>query len=209
MLNVQKINKIVRQVPPDYYQRGVKKNILQRIWHTGKLKAVFSLIEKKPKKILDIGCASGWFLSQIAKKYYQADCFGIDIYKNAIIYGKKHYRNLNLKHGDAHKLPYKNKSFDLVICTEVLEHVERPDIVLKEIRRILKPGGISLIEMDSGNLLFRLVWYWWNNICKGVWRDAHLHIFNSKKLEVMIDKELKIDKQKTFNFKMAVIFRAY
>jgi len=209
MQNVKKIKKIINQVPPDYYQRGIDKNILQRLWHTGKLNSVLSMIKNKPETILDIGCASGWFLSKIADKYLEANCFGIDVYNKAIQYGKKHYKNLHLRRGNAHKLPYKSKSFDLILCTEVLEHVENPDIVLKEMRRVLKPNGLSLIEMDSGNLLFKLVWYWWNDMRKGVWKDAHLHEFDSKKLEKIIKKEFCIDKKKTFNFKMAVVFRVY
>lgn len=198
------------QVPPDYYQNGIAKNILQKFWHTKKLKTVISLINSsniKPKKILDVGCASGWFLSKIAEKYPNAQCTGVDAYKKAIEYGQKFYKNLRLISADAHKLPFKNKSFDLVICTEVLEHVENPQKVLAEIKRVLAPNGIAIIEMDSGNLLFRIIWYWWTNIRRGVWRDSHIHEFSTRILEGIINEsEFLIADRKVFNFTMGIAF---
>jgi len=63
-------------------------------------------------------------------------------------YGFRHEVNLDIVQlpnvdvvGDAHHLPFKNDSFDLVICESVLEHVENPPGVLKEIYRVLKGGG--------------------------------------------------------------------
>jgi len=48
--------------------------------------------------------------------------------------------------GSSGKLPLRDAVADIVICTQVLEHCERPDIVLSEIRRILKPGGVALLS---------------------------------------------------------------
>lgn len=204
------LEKIWHQVPVDYYQSGVKKNILQRMWHQRKLNVVIHLIEScgiKPKNILDVGCASGWFLSQVAKKYPKAKAVGVDVYKNAIEYGKKKYKSLQLFDTDAHKLPFKDNSFDVVICTEVLEHVVSPEKVLKEIKRVLKADGVAIVEMDTGNLTFRIIWYWWTHLRRGVWEDAHIHTFNTRKLENMIKGDsFLIGKKKTFNYSMAVAF---
>lgn len=46
---------------------------------------------------------------------------------------------------DAHSLPFKDGEFALVLCTEVLEHTKRPDIVADELMRVLKPGGILVL----------------------------------------------------------------
>lgn len=209
--STENLEKIWHKVPPDYYQRGVKKNLLQHIWHTQKLKIITNLINSSkitPKNILDVGCASGWFLEQIRIQYPKADCTGIDVYKKAIEWGKSHYKSLELIHADAHNLPLPNESFDLVICAEVLEHVVEPEKVLKEINRVLTPGGIAIIEMDTGNLLFHLAWYWWTHLRHGVWKDAHIHAFDTKKLERMIiDRNFIITKKTIFNGTMAVAFR--
>lgn len=206
----KELEEIWHQVPLDYYQKGVRKNILQRLWHTGKLKTVIGLAEKTkifPKNILDVGCASGWFLSKIHSKYPKSNCIGVDVYKEAIYYGKRRYKNLKLLHADVHKIPFKNNHFDIVICTEVLEHVVSPENVLREIRRVLARDGIAIIEMDTGNFLFKAAWYWWTNLRRGVWRDSHIHAFDAAKLEKMIiNNGFSIIKRKIFNFTMAVAF---
>lgn len=201
---------IWHQVPIDYYQRGVRDNYLQRLWHNGKLKTVFRLIDlsgKKPRKVLDVGCASGWFLSKIKERYPKAECTGIDVYKKAIDYGREIYKDLKLLSVDAHDLPFRESSFDLIICTEVLEHVENPEKVLSEIKRLLTPKGIAIIEMDSGNFLFRIIWYWWTNTRNGAWKDAHIHKFNTHILEEKINKSgFKISDKRVFNYTMGVVF---
>ena len=90
-LTQDELHAIWHQAPVDYYQKGIKNNILQKLWHSGKLAAVTSLAKENPKKILDVGCASGWFLHQLSKKFSKAKCVGIDPYKEAILYGKKRY----------------------------------------------------------------------------------------------------------------------
>lgn len=204
----KELEEIWNTVPPDYYQKGEKENFLQRIWHTGKLKAVLNFIDQKPHNILDIGCASGWFLSKIGVYYPDTKLVGIDVYKKAIEYGSKQYKFLELIHADGHKIPFPDRSFDLIICTEVLEHVVNPKLVLNEIKRVLTPCGAVIIEMDTGNFLFRLVWYFWTHLRRGVWHHAHIQIFNTEKLEKIIKQcGFSIKKKKIFNFSMAVAFR--
>lgn len=204
------LKSIWHQVPPDYYQKSVKNNFLQRKWHKGKLKYVLDAIIESgssPKKIIDVGCASGWFISEISKKFPKAKCFGIDIYKDAIDFGKKKYRKINFKCADAQSIPFKNSTFDVVICCEVLEHVENPKKTLLEIKRILKNDGTAVMEIDSGNFLFKIIWYWWTNLRKGVWRDSHIHQFDVSKLEKLFSKTgFKIKSKKIFNYSMAVVF---
>lgn len=49
--------------------------------------------------------------------------------------------------GDAHYLPFKENAFDCVKCTELLEHVENPEEVIKEITRVLKVSGVLIFSM--------------------------------------------------------------
>lgn len=207
--STEELEQILHQVPPDYYQKGIATNLLQRLWHTGKLHAVISSIGRyQPANILDVGCASGWFLNEMAKQFPLAECVGVDAYKPAIMYAQKKYKNIRFIVSDAHKLPFPNNTFDLVICTEVLEHVINPAGVMDEIKRVLKPKGIAVIEMDSGNLLFRIIWHWWTNLRNGVWKDAHIHAFNAEVLETLLKKsKLRLTYKKSFNFSMAIAFR--
>lgn len=201
------LNKIWNQVPPNYYQKGIKHNILQKRWHENKLKTILSLIDGEPLSILEVGCASGWLLSQIAIKYPQAKIYGIDVYQKAIDFGKKQYPQIKFICADGHKIPFKVNSFDVVICAEVLEHVVDPNLVIQEIKRVMKKNGKGIIEMDTGNFLFNLIWFCWTKIFDSVWKNAHLHIYNKKKLMNQIVKNgLIIAKISEFNLQMAVAF---
>lgn len=198
---------IIERVPVNYYQEGIENNVLQELWHTNKFKAILGLISGSPQKILDVGCASGWFLSRLSKAFPKAECFGIDIYDKAIAYGKKLYPHITFRIADAHAIPFKDETFDLAICTEVLEHVNDPKSALLEIKRVLKKGGFAIIELDSGSILFSIVWFLWRRFRGGVWTHAHLHSFTVKKLEKMIlSCGFRIIKKKKFNADMAMVF---
>lgn len=208
MVNKKELVKIWNQVPADYYEKGIKSNILKRHWHTLKINTFQRLISKlNPKTILDVGCASGRMANEVSKIFPKAKISAIDIYSNAINFGKKKYPNINFKLSDAHKLPFKKNSFDLVICYEVIEHVIDPGKVLAEIKRVLKPNGRAIVAMDSGNWLFRIIWFISEKTISKVWQGAHLHPFKHIELEKEIKKAtLKIIKKKFSHYSMEVSF---
>lgn len=57
-----------------------------------------------------------------------------------------------LKKGDAHHLPFEDNSFDLVTCQTLLIHVENPNLVISEMKRVLKPGG-TILCVEPNNLV--------------------------------------------------------
>ena len=199
---------IWKQVPIDYYDRGINKNLLQKIWHTNKLR-IFKQLTKdyRPKKILDVGCASGIMTNQISKIFSSSKIYGIDSYKEAIIFAKKKYPSLDFQTADAHKLPFKSGSFDLVVCYETIEHVVNPAEVLNEINRVTRKNGVVVLAMDSGSLLFRMVWWIWEKTKGRVWHNAHLHPFHHNELEVVVKQaRFKIIKKKFSHMGMEVSF---
>ena len=192
---------IWNQVPTTYYQQGVKGNLFQYLWHSHKIKLAKRILSKlKFDNCLDVGCASGYMISEIFKTFPQAKYFGVDVYDKAIEYAKITYPNIEFKIASADKLPFKNDYFDLILFYETIEHVENPKECLKEIKRVLKKGGTLILTMDSGSWLFRLVWFIWENTKGKIWQGAHLHPFHHKELEKLIqDSGFKI-KDKIFSF---------
>lgn len=206
----KKLQEIWAQVPANYYDQGIKNNLFQKIWHGHKLAEVIKLLPKNPKKtirVLDVGCSSAVLTAEIAKKLPKSKVTGLDSYKKAVDFAKKKYPHLSFITADAHKLPFQNKTFDIVICTETLEHVIDPKKVLMEIKRVLKKDGGAIISMDSGNLMFRVIWYFWTKTKGKVWENAHLHEFSAKLLEELIKETgFKIKKRNISHLGMSVTF---
>ena len=115
----------------------------ERPWY----KPALELAKKvKPGKALDIGCGLGGFSLQLKKIGFDVSCTdgSLKYVKNAKKLG------FMSKQADFNeKLPFKDKSFDLVSCLEVIEHVEKAEYLIKEIRRILKKRGYLLISTPN------------------------------------------------------------
>lgn len=90
-------------------------------------------------RVLDVGCADGWARAVLA----DCDYVGLDYPVTAIAM----YRTSPDVFADGKAIPFVNDSFDTVLLLEVLEHVRDPDGVLREIARVLKPGGQLLLSM--------------------------------------------------------------
>lgn len=196
------------QVPVDYYQSGVRQSFLQNLWHTKKINLAKKILNKKKfKKCLDVGCASGYMVSEISIYFPDARYTGIDSYDKAINHGKKSYPHIKFLVADAEKLPFKKEEFDLLICYETIEHVTNPLQALIEMKRVLKKNGNLVLTMDSGSLLFRIVWFVWENTKGKVWKGAHLHPFNHEELARIIKKAgFKINQKIFSHLGMEVTF---
>lgn len=196
-----KLYHIWSKVPLTYYQKGVKNNFFQLLWHKSKINLAKKIIKNiNFKNCLDIGCASGYTISEIANSYPKAAYFGIDVYDKAIIFAKKNYPNIKFKVASAEKLPFRDEGFDLVLCYETIEHVENPIACLLEIKRVLKKDGTFILAMDSGSLFFRIVWWFWEKTYGKVWQDAHLHPFHHHQLEKLINENGFMIKRKILSF---------
>jgi ubiquinone/menaquinone biosynthesis C-methylase UbiE len=172
-------------VPPDWYFSSMKRNPFQRFWHNARFREVEKFIDPIPGgKILDIGSADGVFTKVILAKSNAKEIIGIDVLATSVAWAKKHwkkYEELKFRLGDAHKLKFKAGVFDAVFALEVMEHVFEPQIVFKEIKRVLKKNGYVVILVPSDNTLFKVIWwfvthFWWAKI----WQDCHVQSFSTK-----------------------------
>lgn len=92
----------------------------------------------RPETVVDVGCGEGFTLANLKLHKVGKKIEGIEYMDEAIQIGKKLHPSITIKKGDIHKLPYADNSIDLVICSEVLEHLERPDLAMKELVRVTK-----------------------------------------------------------------------
>lgn len=123
----------------DNYRKHTSKNPIQKALLENFFKTLVSIVSPlNPKNILDVGCGEGFTLHRLREKNIGEELEGIDFLKTAIEIGKKQYPDLTLKEGSIYDLSYKDNSFDLVLCTEVLEHLVDPQKALRELARVSK-----------------------------------------------------------------------
>jgi len=206
----QELQTIWEKTPVDYYEKGIKNNFGQKYWHHKKYQIIEQVVkESKPTIILDIGCHSGDLTARIANLFPNAQTYGVDVYEKAIKGARKKFPKIIFLVADAQKLPFPKNTFDLILCSETLEHVVFPQKVLKEIKRCLKDGEIAIISMDSGSFMFNLIWFLWTHFGKGkVWAGSHLSKFNRHKLKKMITQSGFLIKEEIIShFGMSVTFK--
>lgn len=116
--------------------------------HELKINKIISLINNKPKKILDVGCGDGW-VGRILKDKYKADVHGVDIAKKLL----KKANGIKTKafNLEEKKWPYKGNYFDLIIAGDIIEHIYDTENFAREAYRILKKKGIIIISTPNIN----------------------------------------------------------
>ena len=156
---------------------------------------------KKVKNMVDVGCGNGRHLKSLGFKLKEAKIIGIDQsfdeisslkreFDNHICKNQNNYTFLN---EDVRHIALPNNSQDLVICSEVLEHVPNFEKVLQECKRILKPSGVLLISVPS-YLPERICWLFSKEYQQTP--GGHIRIFTKSFLQEAFRKqELKVFKK--------------
>lgn len=103
----------------------------------------------KPRALLDAGCGAGALLSMIAEKGLAEFTTGCDFNPFKSTSDSNANRKFSLTTGDINKLPFASRSFDCVLCSETLEHLESPDAALAEFKRVLGGGGSLLVTVPN------------------------------------------------------------
>jgi SAM-dependent methyltransferase len=117
-------------------------------------------------KVLDVGCGIGDMLN------YRDNTVGLDVNTLNVSFCKK--RKLNAYVMKPNIIPFDDKSFDSVLLDNVLEHLESPSLLFKEIKRVLKTNGIILIGVPGQ---------------KGFSSDDdHKIFYDEKKLQILAQK---------------------
>ncbi len=132
-------------------------NVLNRESRKKKAQKIIKILEDYhgPKldnlACLDIGCSTGWISKYLSHKFRKV--IAIDTDKEALAIAKKNINQANLyfKDASAMNLPFKDSTFDAVICNHIYEHVPDSKKLFNEIYRVLKKGGICYFS--AGNKL--------------------------------------------------------
>ena len=155
-------------------------------------KSSFDPSPNSPPRILDIGCATGSLLEYMKNRGWEVT--GVEISASQAEYGKQKrkldIRNLTLKENN---FPFKN--FNVVLASHLIEHLNDPAALVKEVRRILSPQGRFFVTTPNiAGFQARLF--------KGRWRSAifdHLFLFSVKTLSrLLLESGFLIEKVSTW-----------
>ncbi|CAG0978846.1 partial demethylmenaquinone methyltransferase / 2-methoxy-6-polyprenyl-1,4-benzoquinol methylase, partial [Anaerolineae bacterium] len=129
-----------------------------------RVRTVFDWITPTDDKvILDCGCGRGFYLKML-RTVSQCRLYGLELESEIALKGWNHVRDLpgiTITQASIYAQPYADNSFDGVILSEVLEHIDDEQGGLREIYRVLKPGGVVAITVPHANYPF-----WWDPINK-------------------------------------------
>ena len=91
--------------------------------------------EARPLRLLDVGCGEGVVLRHLDQRLDGVTAVGFDVDGTGLRVAQSQ-NSVSLVQGSVYALPFASASFDLVLCCEVLEHVDRPDAALAELARV-------------------------------------------------------------------------
>jgi len=158
---------------------------MEEIPRTNKLYALSCIPKSGTLKVIDIGCGTG-MNSQVIRSYGHS-VIGIDISESAINkYVAKGFEGYTM---DIEKsISFSPNSFDLAFCSEVIEHCTNPLFVLKDIFRILKPGGKLVLSTPNSAFwayrLFSLLGY----TVSELQHPKHFSFFSKRSLNCIINE---------------------
>lgn len=116
----------------------------------GRGKLTYDWLPSNIDKLLDIGCSYGYYT-----RFYLNKCkevYGIDPNEDLIKIAKKRYPRIKFKIGDAEKIPFKDDYFDVILLSDVLEHVNDEEKAINEVYRVLKNNGVIIITVPHKGL---------------------------------------------------------
>ena len=151
---------------PEYENRNYY--IRKLFWNRVKTALEFSDIRKNHKNIiLDIGCGRAKLFHLINKISPTAKMIGIDINEDITKLKIKNASFIVIKLNE--QLPFKEEYFDEIFALDCLEHIDKLEFELNQIKRVLKNNGSLIISGPTENILYKLGRF----IMKGTWNEVY------------------------------------
>lgn len=143
----------------------------------------------QPQSILEIGCGEGFVLDYLVKRHPELSYTGVDLSAEAVRMARRITApGIDYICADGREIPLPDKQFDLVIVSEVLEHVARPDQVLAEALRLSNPHVLVTVPLEPHfqRVSDLLVWL------KLGHRPGHVNFWTAAELRRWLSRQLHV-----------------
>lgn len=184
----------------DYYEKEAEylrfipsEDLLEK--HRVQLALGLFSAAKKTSSVLDVGCGDGYLCSVFQKKGINK-ISGVDFSSKRIEFARKTFPGISFLEGSVYSLPIEDKSFDLVTAVEILEHLEKPEDAVIELKRVSRRYIIATVP--DGQVLQQTVC---PHCLKTFKLGGHLNSFNENSLrKLFVQANLNIIKLKKYTF---------
>lgn len=161
----------------DYDDRAHDSRIwLQRYWQRSRHRHVTDLIAGEGP-VLDVGCGSSRIIGALPP-----GSVGLDVLRRKLRHARRFGRPL--VHASGFSLPFADRSFPCVLCSQVIEHVPRDSPILAELERVLAPGGRLVLGTPDYD---QWQWVWIEKayalVAPGGYADEHMTRYTRRELE--------------------------
>ena len=136
------------------YTHGHHESVLRaHRWRTVENSAAYLVPHLHPGvRLLDVGCGPGTITADFTRRVAPGTVLGIDASADVIAEARRDHPGVSFATGDVYRLDFPDASFDLVHAHQVLQHLADPVAALKEMRRVVRPGGIVAVrDADYGS----------------------------------------------------------
>jgi SAM-dependent methyltransferase len=131
-------------------------------------------------KLLDIGCAYGFLLRRLENDF---ETFGVDVSDHAVAQARLTASRSQVQvHNVIRPLPFADQSFDVVVLTDVLEHVHGTLGILAEVARVCRPGATLYITTPNRNFLRRALYQIPDHM------EHHVNLLSHRQLGRLLDQ---------------------
>lgn len=108
-------------------------------------------------QVLDVGCGAGFLSNELAKMKYDVCAIDVSLESLKVAQRFDQTQTVRYRQADAYQLPFADHSYDVVTALDFLEHVQQPQTVIREVSRVLKPGGLFFYHTFNRNPISHLV----------------------------------------------------
>lgn len=172
-----------------YDKYGTKNPVARRLMK-GFLRSVTGFcLEQEPKTVLEVGCGEGRLADHLVRAGVRPSSFlACDVELSKLADGLD--VSIDFRVASAYQLPFEDKSFELVICCEVLEHLEDPELALSELTRV---ASRALVLSTPREPIWRAL-----NVLRGRYlrelgnTPGHIQHFSSQRLVETVERHARI-----------------
>jgi dolichol-phosphate mannosyltransferase len=170
----------------DYDDRAFDSRIpVQRYWQRARHRIILEFLRASvpaaDSRVLDVGCGSSRIIQDLP------EAVGLDILLPKLRYLRS--RHGRLLQGSVFALPFRDGAFNAVICSEVIEHIPDLPEVLREITRVLRPGGILILGTpDYGRRLWWILEWIYGKVLPDAYAREHITRFTRESLTRRLQK---------------------